>query len=127
MIGIILVSENKEGEEMLKAARRLLGRLPGVSSLALRPGHPVKTMQEELRKAISSLHADQGVLLLTDVFGSTQCNVCRKFLKKGAVELVTGFNFPMLVKLCTLRQTMLLQELVPFIESYGREHIKRVV
>ncbi|MBX7149510.1 hypothetical protein K1X76_10565 [bacterium] len=127
MIGIVLITENKEADEMLKTARRLLCKTNGIKSLVLKPGQPVSKMKASLKKAIHQVDGGRGVLLLTDFYGSTQCNVCMQFLKKGSVELLTGFNLPMLVKLSTLHQTLSLNDLVPFIENYGRDHIRRVV
>ncbi|MBI2340363.1 MAG: hypothetical protein HYU99_08380 [Deltaproteobacteria bacterium] len=126
MVGIVLVSENREALEMLKTARRLLGRLDGFGSVILKPGSPPARMENALKKAIKKVNSKNGVLLLYDFFGSTQCNTCRRFLKKGAVELVTGFNMAMLVKLAAVNKTMPLGRLAPFIEKYGREHICRV-
>lgn len=123
MVGIVLVSENKEGAEMLKTARRLLGRIEGFATVMLKPGSSNACMRNSLQRAINKVHADKGILILYDIFGSTQCNICRRFLKRGAVELITGFNMAMLVKLATINKIMPLKKLVPFIEKYGREHI----
>lgn len=125
MVGVILVSENREAHEMLKTTRRLLGRTRGITSLILKPGQSVYQMRQQVRKAITKVHSRR-ILLLTDFFGSTQCNVCRSFVKKGSVELLTGFNLPMLVKLGAVHETLGLKELVPFIEKYGRDHIVHV-
>lgn len=126
MVGIVLISENREGSEMLKTTRRLLGRTKGMTSLMMKPGIPPAQMQKKLSKALSQVDEDQGVILLTDFYGSTQCNICMKFLRQGEVELLTGFSLPMLIKLGTLNKTMPFKELVSFIEQYGREHIRHV-
>jgi len=126
MVGVVLISENSEGHEMLKTARRLLGRIKRVTSIVLKPGRSVSQMQASLRRAIGRVDQKGGVLLLTDFYGSTQCNVCMKFLKAGAVELVTGFNLPMLVKIGTIHESYSLRKLITFIEKYGKEQIRHV-
>lgn len=126
MIGIILISENNEAHEMLKTVRRLLGRKKGMTSIILNPAKPVPRLKEQLRKAIRQVDSHEGVILMTDFFGSTQCNVCMNFVKRGNVELVTGFNLPMLLKLARIREAFPLSKLVPFITRYGREHIRHV-
>lgn len=113
MIGIVLITENKEADEMMKTARRLLCKTVGIKTVVLKPGQSLANMQTVLKKAIRQVDQGKGVLLLTDFYGSTQCNICLKFIKKGAVELLTGFNLPMLVKLTTLHETLPLKELVP--------------
>ncbi|MDO8519055.1 MAG: hypothetical protein Q7T11_02700 [Deltaproteobacteria bacterium] len=126
MVGIILISENREAAEMLKTARRLVGRMKGITSLMMKPGTPPTRMRNNLKKALEHVDSHQGVILLTDFYGSTQCNTCMKFLREGEVELLTGFSLPMLVKLGTLNASMPFGELVTFIEQYGRDHIQRV-
>src|SRR3989338_3087859 len=112
MVGIILISENREASEMLKTARRLVGRMKGITSLVMKSGQPPPQMSKNLKKILGQVDYNHGVILLTDFFCSTQCNVCMKFLKKGEVELLTGFSLPMLVKLGTLNETMPFSELV---------------
>lgn len=126
MVGIILVSENSKAGEMLKTVRRLLGRTKGIVSVVLRPGQPVAQMRKALVKAVKKVDKKKGVLLLTDFYGSTQCNVCMQFVKKGSIELLTGFNLPMLVKLGSLHETLSFEDLIPFIEKYGRDHIRHI-
>lgn len=123
MVGIVLVSENKEGSEMLKAARRLLGRTRGMTSVILKPESSITCMTNTVKRAMKKVDTKKGVLILVDFFGSSQCNVCRKFVKKGSVEMLTGVNLPILVKLGTLNQTMAFNKLVPYIAKYGKDHI----
>ncbi len=118
-----MVSENKAGEEMLKTVRRLLGKTPNMSSVVL--GHRLSRqgMEKRIGKAICDLKMDSGTLLLTDLYGSSQFNACLKFAGEGDLELVTGFNLPMLVKLATIQSKLSLAEISTFIEPYGRDHV----
>lgn len=123
MVGIVLVSENNEGREILKTTRRLLGNTHGMTSVCLKPGMPIRRMKSTLEKAMRRVHSRGGLLLVTDLCGSTQCTLCHRYLKKGAVELVTGFNLPMVLKLGLMRGRTPLGELIPFILSYGKEQM----
>ena len=127
MVGIVIISDNLESREMLKSARRLVGRMSGFESVMLKPGTGIGQMSRKLKLAIKKVNHHGGVLLLSDFYGSTQCNVCLKLLKPGSVELLTGFNLPMLVKLGTLNHKMDLREMVGFIEKYGRQHIHHYI
>lgn len=124
MVGIVIVSENRQACEMLKTARRLVGPVRGIKTVVLKPGTPPARMRKAVAHAIESINSCRGVILLADIYGSTQCNVCANFVKNGVVELVTGFNLPMIVKLCTIRDKTPLKKLTTFIEKYGREHIQ---
>ncbi|OGP09991.1 MAG: hypothetical protein A2048_09560 [Deltaproteobacteria bacterium GWA2_45_12] len=126
MVGIVLISENSEAFEMLKTVQRLLGKPKGIVAVKLKPGDTIIRMRKQLQDGIQKVSHKKGVLLLTHFYGSTQCNVCLEFVHKGVVELVSGFNLPMLVKLLTLHKTVPLKKLVPFIAQYGRTHIYHV-
>lgn len=126
MIGVVVISENRESHEMLKTVRRLLGRNACMVPLTLKPGTSLAKMKKDLRLTLEDLSRCEGVLLLTNCYGSTQCNVCMPFVKRGSVEILTGFNLPMLIKLGTIMKSMQLSKLVPFIEKYGKQHIYRV-
>jgi PTS system mannose-specific IIA component len=62
-------------------------------------------------------------LILTDMFGGTPSNISLSFQEKGKVEIVTGLNLPMLIKLSTLREEKTLDELASFIKLYGQKNI----
>ena len=112
---------------MLKTVHRLLGRTKGITCIILKSKTQTTTqMRLALKTAIEKVDAKKGVLLLTDIYGSTQCNVCMKFIKAGSVELLTGFNLPMLVKLGILHETVPFKNLIPFIEEYGRKQIRHI-
>lgn len=126
MVGVILISENREGREILKTVHRLLGKTEGIKTLMLKQGGAPARMKNQLKRAMASLNDTHGIILLTDIYGSTQCNVCMKFLKKGVVEIFTGFNLPMVVKLASLNKTVPFKKLIPFVEGYGKAHFMHV-
>ena len=63
------------------------------------------------------------MLVLTDMFGGTPSSISLSFLENRRVEVVTGVNLPMLVKLATLREPRPLEELAGFVKEYGRRNI----
>ena len=64
-----------------------------------------------------------GVLVLTDMFGGTPSNMSLSFVEGAGIEVVTGVNLPMLIKLATLSEEKSLEELATFIKSYGQRNI----
>jgi PTS system mannose-specific IIA component len=82
---------------------------------------------DEMRAAISQKLAEaengHGVLILTDMFGGTPSNIALSFLSEMKIEVVTGINLPMLIKLATLRSEKSLEDLATFIKDYGRRNI----
>lgn len=126
MVGIVLVCENLEADEMLKTLTLLLGKQESMTSVILESNSNLAEMKKRLKASIESVDRGEGVLLLTDFYGSSQCRICAEFIEKGKLELVTGYNLPMLLKLASIQGSMLFDQLGPFIESYGREHIKLI-
>jgi len=67
----------------------------------------LKTIGERVK----ALNRGQGVVILTDMFGGTPCNVSLSFLKKGSVEVLTGVNLPMIIAIAQHRHQLGLEEL----------------
>jgi PTS system mannose-specific IIA component len=63
------------------------------------------------------------VLILTDMYGGTPSNISLSFLEEKKIEVITGVNLPMLLKLATYANDMNLEELASFITDYGQKNI----
>jgi len=84
----------------------------------------VDVMKENVRKAIAGTDRGKGVLILTDMFGGTPSNLGLAFMEAGKVEVVTGCNLPMIIKLVSYRQLdKPLEEVASFICAYGQRNI----
>lgn len=127
MVGVLLISEGKAGDDMIKTVRRVLGRkkLKGFAALTIKSDLNQKSLKTKIAHQITKLKADKGVLLLTELYGSTQSNLCRQFLKKGQVELVTGFNLPMIIKAATLNEESSLGRVSKAVADAGQKYIRR--
>lgn len=127
MVGVIVISENKTASEYLKTLRRLLGskQVKGIESLVIRSNFDTRTLKAKLNRMIRKLNADEGILILNDLYGSTQCNICKEFIQKNAIELITGYNLPMLVKVATLNQSVSLKDLAKQALDAGQKYMKR--
>jgi PTS system mannose-specific IIA component len=95
----------------------------GIEPISIDPSDPIETVEERIKKGIKKVDMGRGVLILTDMFGGTPSNISLSFQKKGHVEIVTGINLPMLLKLSTMREEKTLDELASFIKLYGQKNI----
>ena len=99
MIGVLVLSHYRLADEFVTALRHIVGETPHVRAIGL---DPASTAPEEMRtqidKAIREVDQGTGVLVLVDMFGGTPSNLSLAFLDEGRVEVVTGVNLPMLVK-----------------------------
>jgi PTS system mannose-specific IIA component len=83
----------------------------------------VNGAREEIVQAIERVRAEEGVLLLTDMFGGTPSNLGMTFLEKDRIEVITGVNLPMLIKLAALPQSQDLLAVARQMRDDGRNAI----
>src|SRR5262245_26301003 len=107
MIGIVVVTHGKVAEELVNAARTIVDEIPAIEAVALGWTADTAAAKEAIEKAVETVGCED-VLILTDMFGGTPTNLSLPFLS-GHVEIVTGVNLPMLIKLTTLREGSLLE------------------
>jgi PTS system mannose-specific IIA component len=122
-VGVVIVTHYRLGEEFLQALRLIIPDPPDFQAVAIDPGQGVEDMRRAIDRALTAADTGQGVLVLTDMFGGTPSNVALSFLDDRRVEVVTGVNLPMLIKLATLREEKSLEDLAGFIKDYGRRNI----
>ncbi|OLC78030.1 MAG: hypothetical protein AUH83_03255 [Deltaproteobacteria bacterium 13_1_40CM_4_68_19] len=101
MIGVVVATHGKLAEEMIRTAETVVGHLDQVVPVSVVAAAP--DMRAILKAAIQRVDQGDGVLLLTDLLGGSPTNLCVSFLTERKVEVVTGINLPMLLKLSGLR------------------------
>jgi len=101
MIGVVVATHGKLAEEMIRTAEAVVGPLEQVAAVSVVATSP--DMRGDLKQAIQRVDQGEGVLLLTDLLGGSPTNLCVSFLTERKVEVVTGVNLPMLLKLSGLR------------------------
>ena len=121
--GIVIVTHYRLGEEFLQALRLIVPDAPEFQSVSLEPTQSVEEMRGRIADALKAADRGHGILVLTDMFGGTPSNIALSFLDEHRVEVVTGLNLPMLIKLATLGEDKPLDELAAFIKSYGQRNI----
>jgi PTS system mannose-specific IIA component len=122
-IGVVIVTHYRLGEEFLQALRLIVPEAPTFHAVSIEPSQTVEEMRSGIASALGAADQGEGVLVLTDMFGGTPSNISLSFLDEHHVEVVTGFNLPMLIKLATLAEEKSLEELAAFIKQYGQRNI----
>jgi len=107
VIGIVVVSHGQVAGELVNAARNIVGDVPAIAAVSIAWGDDMSAAREKIERALSEVGGGD-VLILTDMFGGTPTNVSLPFLSPR-VEIVTGVNLPMLIKLVGLREGDLLE------------------
>ncbi len=124
-VGGVIVSHGQVANELLAAAEAVVGNLSNITAVSIGWHDDVEMAKGEIERAIKNVSAGVGVLLLTDMFGGTPTNISMMFLKEGEVEIVTGVNLPMVIKLATNNKEISLSELAAEVEETGKSAITR--
>jgi PTS system mannose-specific IIA component len=122
-IGVVIVTHYQLGEQFLQSLRLIIPDPPEFYAVAVDPAESVEEMRGHIADQLKAAERGAGVLILTDMFGGTPSNMSLSFFDEHHVEVVTGLNLPMLIKLATLREDKSLEELATFIKEYGQRNI----
>ena len=122
MVGVLIITHGNLGYELIQAAELIKGRLDGVLAISVDPTKGVEALKKEITTGIKKVDKGSGVLILTDLFGGTPSNLSLSFLKEGEVEVLTGVNLPMLLKLQDIREENL-TDFAYCVKNYGRRNI----
>ena len=105
MIGVVVVTHGQLATELVNAAEMIVGDLPRFAAVSIGWHEDVNDARDDIAQAIERVRGDAGVLLLTDMFGGTPSNLGMTFLEANRVEVITGVNLPMLLKLASLSRS----------------------
>ncbi|TAK15756.1 MAG: PTS sugar transporter subunit IIA [Acidobacteria bacterium] len=123
-MGVVVVSHGQFATELLNAAEMIVGDLPGFTAVSIGWHDDVTVAREAIAMAIEKVDRGRGVLLLTDMFGGTPTNLSLSFLDAGRVDVVTGANLPMLIKLAKVPETSDLVSVSREVCEHGRAAIR---
>src|SRR5947208_9825705 len=123
VIGVGVVRRGQLAIELVNAAEMIVGDLPQFTAVSIGWHDDVNDAREDIAQAIERVRGDAGVLLLTDMFGGTPSNIGMTFLEKDRLEVITGVNLPMLIKLASLRSSLNLLGVAKEMRDHGRSAI----
>lgn len=124
MIGLVLVSHGALAEALLETASEIVGPFPNAEALEVTRKEPIEEVRVRIRSAVERTEQGDGVLVLADMFGGTAANVALELVGRHRLEIVTGCNLPMLLKLSTeLGSASDLVALAQLLKFYGQKNI----
>jgi mannose PTS system EIIA component len=119
----VIVTHGHLAGELLAAAEMIIGPISHIAAVSIGWHDDVDAARDEVQRAITRVSQGRGVLLLTDMFGGTPTNIASMFLEEGSVEVITGTNLPMVIKLATASAEDSLAEIARKICDQGRQGI----
>lgn len=123
MIGILIVTHGDLGTELLRTAQEIVGKLPRTEAVSIHAAEQIEKARKKIEAVLHRVNDGGGVLILTDLFGGTPSNLVLSYLEEGKLEVVTGVNLPMLMKLPALREERDLRALADKLARYGQRNI----
>jgi mannose PTS system EIIA component len=126
MIGIVLVGHGALAPAVLRSIESVLGHsVPGMIAVGAAADDTLESLKERIGSAAASVDEGQGAIILTDMFGDSATNVSIALARQCHLQVVTGVNLPILLKVISARHAMDLESLAAFVVEYGRDHILR--
>ncbi len=98
--GLLLVTHGNLGQDMLDIVTEILGNCPlRTAALAVHPDSNPDSLLDKAGRLCTKLDQGDGVLVLTDLFGSTPSNIASRLTDRHNVSVITGVNIPMLLRI----------------------------
>ena len=123
MIGGIIVSHGKLGEELLNALTIILGEALNIEAISIGWYDDVEDSKKKINQSLKRVDQKSGVVIFTDMFGGTPSNLSFSFQKDDHVEIITGVNLPMLIKFVSLQRSNNLKEVARKVIEQGKKNI----
>jgi len=122
MIGVVVVTHGQLAVELVHGAETIVGDLPHVTAVSIGWHEDTQEARDEIA-AIARVQHEHGVLIVTDMFGGTPANLAMTFLEVGKIEVVTGVNLPMLIKVASMTPVTDLLTVAREMREHGRNAI----
>lgn len=123
MLGFVVVTHGNLASELIATTEMIVGPVEGVMAVSIAPSCTQEDARQRIAEAIGLVDKGSGVLILTDLFGGTPSNLSISFLEDKKVEIVTGVNLPMMMKLPNVRENPDIDDTAKLLQSYARENI----
>ena len=109
MIGLMIITHGNLALELRSAMEHMIGNQNDIEIFSITPEDDIDIQKNNIEKKLKELNQGKGVIILTDVFGGTPSNLALNFLEQGVVEIMSGVNLPMLIKICQFRDKDILE------------------
>jgi len=123
LVGALVVTHGQLGQELVSAAQAIVGEISYIAAVSIGWNDDVDESKKKIEQAVAEVDQGKGVIILTDMFGGTPSNLSLPLLKRNELEIVTGVNLPMVIKLANQSGADSLSELVTKVKKQGQSHI----
>jgi PTS system mannose-specific IIA component len=126
MIGVLIIAHDTLPDSLVKAVTHVLGvKPPQFQTLSVAASDDPFDLLPAARELVNELDSGDGVLIFSDIYGATPCNLAGKLQIPGRIELIAGVNLPMLVRAFTYRAKGM-ETMITKAVSGGRDGVLRI-
>lgn len=123
MLGVVIITHKNLGKELLSTAETITGKLENVVAVSFDSPEKPESTKKQIEEAINKVDKGKGIVILTDLFGGTPSNIAISFLNRDDIEVVSGVNLPMAIKIPFLKNVDNVHEAAKMLKQYGQESI----
>jgi PTS system mannose-specific IIA component len=123
MVGALVVSHGHLAQELVASAEMIAGEISYIQAVSIGWHDDVNDARREIEKHLGEVDKGKGVLILTDMFGGTPSNIAYSFHEPGKVDIVTGVNLPMIIRIAGQKEGEKLESLARAVRDQGRSSI----
>lgn len=124
MVGLVIATHGKLGEEILNAVEMIIGPVRNARAVSVSRESSLEDVRLAIEESIAVVGTEgNGVIIMTDLFGGTPANVSLTFLEPEQVEVMTGINLPMALKFFNSQDGLGLAEMAAILKAYGQQSI----
>ena len=123
MVGGVIVCHGHLGSEFLAAAEMILGPIAHITAASIDWHDDVDVARHELERAMARVSQGHGVLLMTDMFGGAPTDISSMFLDDAGIEVISGVNLPMVLKLAEQEPGNSLGDIARAVRDSGKDGI----
>ena len=124
MIGALVVTHGQLAQELVAAAEMIVGDISHIQAVSIGWHDDVNDARKEIERKIAEVDRGSGILILTDMFGGTPSNIAFAFHEPGKVDIVTGVNLPMIIKIAHQKESEDLDSLARSVLEQGQSSIR---
>ena len=124
MLGLVLVTHGRLAQEFIAAMEHMVGPQTHLRAVCIGPEDDIERRQHEIAAAAKAVDTGQGVVIATDMFGGTPCNLALTLLDRTKIEVLAGVNLPSLIKLIDIRGKLPLEQAVKEAIEAGRKYMR---
>ena len=123
MIGMVIITHGNLALELRAAMEHVIGLQKNTEIISINPDDDLEIKKEDIAKSIKKVDSSSGIIIVTDMFGGTPSNLAITFLVPEKIEIISGVNLPMLVKIAELRDSKNLLEVIGAGKEAGQKYI----